>query len=58
MTRRDLEALRRERDDAARKADQLTDQYDRWPNVDIREARDAAVRLVNAYDRTLAELST
>jgi hypothetical protein len=34
MTRRDLEALRRKRDAAARKADELTDQIDRWPNVE------------------------
>jgi hypothetical protein len=50
----DVEALRRKRDAAAANADALTDQYERWPHVEILKARDAAVRLVNAYDRVLS----
>jgi len=54
----DLESLRRKRADAAAKADELQAQFERWPHREIREARDAAARLVNAYDRTLADVST
>ena len=53
MKSHDIEALRRRRAEAAAKADSLADQHDRWPHEEIRKARDAAARLVDAYDRML-----
>jgi hypothetical protein len=50
----DLEAKRAA---AARKADDLADQYDRFPHREIKEARDAAVRLVDRYDETISTLT-
>jgi hypothetical protein len=50
----DLEA---KRDAAARRADELQAQFEKYPHREIREARDAAVRLVDRYDETISTLT-
>jgi hypothetical protein len=49
--------LQRRRDQAAAKADELQAQSERWPHEEIRQARDAAVRRVNALDQAIAASS-
>jgi hypothetical protein len=52
-----LAELQAKRAEAARRADELAEQFDRYPHREIREARDAAARLVDAYDRTINSMS-
>jgi hypothetical protein len=54
----DLTALRAKRCEAVRRVDELADLYDRFPKPEIRNERDMWARKVNAYDETLAEMST
>lgn len=56
MSRADL--LRAKRSEAAARADELQCALDRYPHREIRRELERWARLVNAYDRTLAEMST
>ena len=59
MTRNaDLEALRRRRDESALRADELAEQYDRFPHNEIKRELEAACRKVDAFDRAITECST
>jgi hypothetical protein len=54
----DVIALRRKRDAAAVKADQMATLFDQFPRGEIKVERDRLARLVNSYDRLLGELCT
>jgi len=58
MTRADIDALRRKRDAAAAKADDMATLFDRYPKGEIKVERDRLARLVDSYDRLLGTLST
>jgi hypothetical protein len=52
-----LADLTAKRADAARRADELQAQFEKYPHREIREARGAAVRLVDRYDETISSLT-
>jgi hypothetical protein len=59
MTRpADVMALRRKRCEAARRADELVDLFDKYPSVEIKTEMDLWCREVDAFDRAIAECST
>jgi hypothetical protein len=54
----DILALRVYRDEAARRADALQVQLDKYPHREIKEEFERMCRLVDAYDKTIPAMST